>query len=181
MHRIVVVGTSGSGKSTLARELSRRLDLFYIEMDALHWGPDWTSRADEAIRESLGGFTSQDRWVVDGNYLKFRDLTWARADTIVWLDYPMTIVFSRVVRRTFARWWSGAELWNGNRETLYTQFLTPDSLLLWVINTWRKNRRDFPKLLEDARARGKRTVRIRSPRGTMAWLESVTVRLKAHP
>lgn len=173
MHRIVVVGTSGSGKSTLAHELSRRLGLHCIEMDAIHWGPNWTSRPREVISGRLDELTSQPRWVVDGNYLKFRDLTWERADTILWLDYPMTIVFSRVVRRTFARWWKGEELWNGNRETLYTQFLTRDSLFLWVINTWRKNRRDYPKMLKDAHTKGKRTIRLRTPRATAGWLEQI--------
>ena len=35
LERIVVVGNTGSGKSTLAEELARRLDLAFVELDAL--------------------------------------------------------------------------------------------------------------------------------------------------
>src|SRR5436305_799712 len=41
-QRLVVVGTSGSGKTTLAREIARRRALPHVELDALHWGPNWT-------------------------------------------------------------------------------------------------------------------------------------------
>jgi energy-coupling factor transporter ATP-binding protein EcfA2 len=39
--RIVVVGTTSSGKSTLAKALSERLNLDFIELDALYWEPNW--------------------------------------------------------------------------------------------------------------------------------------------
>ena len=39
-RRIVVRGISGAGKSTFAAALVRRLDLAYIELDALHHGPN---------------------------------------------------------------------------------------------------------------------------------------------
>jgi len=45
MRRIVVIGTTGARKSTLAASLAARLDLPPIELDALHWGPQWTPRA----------------------------------------------------------------------------------------------------------------------------------------
>ncbi len=43
MRRIVVIGTSGSGKTTLARELAGRLNVPHIELDALHWKPNWVA------------------------------------------------------------------------------------------------------------------------------------------
>ena len=43
LRRTVVVGTTGSGKTTVAAELARRLGVSHVEMDALYWGPDWTS------------------------------------------------------------------------------------------------------------------------------------------
>ena len=174
MQRIVVVGTSGSGKSTLARTLAQKLNLQYIEMDAVHWMAGWQSRPDADIRARLLELTGQPRWVIDGNYLKYSDISWARADTIIWLDYPMSMTFVRVTKRTFARWWRNELLWGCNRETLYGQFLSKDSLFLWVINTWRKNRRDLPKRLQQARLAGKQTYRLRSQRETDELLNSVS-------
>ena len=42
MRRVVVVGCSGAGKSTLATRIADVLGAPHIELDALHWGPDWT-------------------------------------------------------------------------------------------------------------------------------------------
>ena len=42
--RILIVGTTASGKSTLAQTLSAQLNLPHINLDALHWGPNWTKR-----------------------------------------------------------------------------------------------------------------------------------------
>jgi adenylate kinase family enzyme len=40
LRRVNVKGTSGSGKTTFAQELARRLDVPFVELDALHHGPD---------------------------------------------------------------------------------------------------------------------------------------------
>src|SRR5689334_15179473 len=112
MRRIVVLGTSGSGKTTLAKELSTSLNIPHIELDAMHWQPNWVSRPRAEMRAMLDSLTARDAWTVDGNYLKVRDVVWPRADTIIWLDYSMTTVFTRCFRRTIGRWWSGEELWS---------------------------------------------------------------------
>ena len=62
-------------------------------------------------------------WVIDGNYGKTRDLVWASADTVVWLDYRFPRVFTRLLQRTFRRTLRREILWHGNRERLRTAFL----------------------------------------------------------
>ncbi len=74
--------------------------------------------------------TAQDAWTIDGNYSKLRELVWSRADTLIWLDYPMSVVFTRVFARTMGRWMRREELWSGNRERLWMQFATRESLFL---------------------------------------------------
>ncbi len=170
MPRISVIGTSGSGKTTLARALARLHNIPHIELDALHWGPDWTGAQKEEFRRKVSAAISADSWVSCGNYGAVRDLVMARADTFVFLDYPMTVVFTRVLRRTLRRWWSKEELWNGNRERLFTQFFSRESLLLWVIYTWRMHRRDYPKRMRQQAALGKRVIRFRTPKQTDLWI-----------
>jgi len=47
--RINVIGTSGSGKSSFSKRLAEKLDVPYIELDALHWKPNWTESTDEEL------------------------------------------------------------------------------------------------------------------------------------
>lgn len=171
MRRVVVVGTSGSGKTTLARQLAARLGVPHIELDALYWGPNWTPRDDFAQR--VQSAISKGDWVVDGGYAAIRHIVWPPADTIVWLDFPMRVVFMQVLRRSLIRGWRGEMLWGGCRESVWKQFCTRESILLWVIQTWRLRRNRYPKLLRAAQREGKRIVRLRSRQDADAWLDAV--------
>jgi len=75
--RVVVVGTSGSGKTAMAKRIASALDLRFIELDRLHWGPNWealtATNPDEFVRR-VGAATSGDGWMCDGNYGLVRDL-----------------------------------------------------------------------------------------------------------
>ncbi len=81
-QRIVVVGTTGSGKTTLAGQLSQRLAIPHIELDALHWEENWTPTSPVVFQERTAQALSGDAWVVDGNYSQVRHIIWSRADTI---------------------------------------------------------------------------------------------------
>lgn len=147
MQRILVLGTSGSGKTTLARRLAASLNAPHVELDALYHGPDWTPAEPGRFREDVIAATAGERWVVDGNYPVVRDVVLERADAVVWLDYPLWRVLARLVCRTLKRGLTRTELWNGNRESLWTNLFTRDSLLLWAVQTHRSRRTEFERLL----------------------------------
>jgi adenylate kinase family enzyme len=48
----LVIGVSCSGKTTLGGILARRLDLPYVELDALHHGPNWTEASASSGMET---------------------------------------------------------------------------------------------------------------------------------
>jgi adenylate kinase family enzyme len=144
--RIVVVGTSCSGKSTLARRLSARLGRPHIELDALHWGPGWTKRPD--FRERVAEAVAAEAWVTDGNYSVVRDLVWPRATAIVWLNLPFPLILMRALDRTVRRIVSQQELYGDNRESFRSAFLSRDSILLWVVTTYYKNKRRYRRDLK---------------------------------
>ena len=134
LQRIVVVGTSGSGKTTIVRQLAQLLGSRLIELDALHWLPNWTEEQPDAFRRKVRDAVRAPRWIVDGNYGNVRDLIWPSATSVVWLDYSFPRVFWRVLVRTIRRNVGGEVLFGGNRESLRRSFLSRDSILLWVIN-----------------------------------------------
>jgi adenylate kinase family enzyme len=171
MRRIAIVGASGSGKSTLARAVAQRLGVPHVELDGLHWDPNWTAVPRELFRERAAVALPPDgRWVVDGNYRVVRDIVWSRADTLVWLDYPLWLVFWRLARRTLWRGIARVELYNGNRERLWEHLFTRDSLFLWLLQTHGRHRREYPALLTEPAYRHLRVTRFRRPSEAQAWL-----------
>lgn len=174
MERINVVGTSCSGKTTLARAVARQLDLAYVELDALFWGPGWEPVSPELFRSRVAGAIAAGEWVLDGGYSAVRPLIWGRADTVVWLDYPMPLVLGRWARRTAARIRDGREFWpgTGNRESL-GHALSRGGLLSWILTTHHRRRRTMASQL-DARP-GIRAVRLRSPSEAERWLRDLGV------
>lgn len=173
LRRIAVVGTSGSGKTTLAEQISLRLGIPHVELDALHWQANWAEAPLDLFRSRTAEALAGEVWVTDGNYSKVRDIVWRRADTVVWLDYALPLVLWRVTWRTLRRIATREELWNGNRETLWGALLGRDSLVLWVLRTYRRRRREYPALLSLPEYAHLGLVRLRSPREARAWLESL--------
>src|SRR6266540_2542235 len=163
LQRIAVVGTSGAGKTTTARMIAGRLDLPHVELDALHWDANWTMAPLPVFRERVARALAGDAWVADGNYSKTRDLIWPRAQLIVWLDYRLPVIFWRLFRRSLRRSLSREELWNGNRERLRDQFFSRDSLFLWVLQSYRRHRAEYPALLGRPEHAHLKLVRLRSP------------------
>ncbi|MGD9046942.1 MAG: AAA family ATPase [Anaerolineae bacterium] len=173
-RRLAVVGTSGSGKTTLARRLAQRLGIAHVELDAVHWGPDWTPAPREEFRACVAQALAGDAWTTDGNYSAVRDIVWGRADTIVWLDYNLPVIMGRVTWRTFWRSVTGQELWNGNRERLSTALLSRDSIIWWALSTYRRRRKEYPLLLGQPEYAHLNIARLRSPSLANEWLESLS-------
>lgn len=173
-RRIVILGTTGSGKTTLAARLADRLNCRHIELDALHWEPGWTEAPLEVFRGRVQEAVAADHWTMDGNYSVVRDIAWAAADTIVWLDYPLPLVLWRLLRRTLRRVLFRVELRNGNRERFATQFFTRDSLFLWALKTYWRRLWEYPLLFQRPEYSHLKVIRLRSPRETAEWLAAVT-------
>ncbi len=172
MKRVAVVGTTGSGKTTFAARLAQLLAVPHVELDSLHWEPNWTEAPIEIFRERVDRALSEERWVVDGNYSKVRDIIWTRADTVVWLDYSLLLIFWRLTWRTLKRVFTRQKLWNGNRETLGNQ-LSKDSLFLWVLTSRPKHHRDYPRLFQEYAHLS--VTRLYSPREAEEWLSRIAI------
>jgi adenylate kinase family enzyme len=169
-RRIVIYGTSGVGKTTLGAELAQRLGVPFIELDALHHGPNWAEPPAEEFRGRVRAAmaAAPDGWVIDGNYTsKLGDTVSADADTIVWLDLPLWVMFPRLWRRTMHRIVNKVELWNGNRETWRDQFASRETIFFWSVQRLYQYRREWPARFAGER----RLVRLRSNAEARRWLE----------
>jgi adenylate kinase family enzyme len=166
LRRVVVTGPSGAGKSTLGRRLAGRLDVAYVELDALFHGADWTP--NERFVEDVAAATETGGWVVDGGYSAVRDLLWQRADTVIWLDLPRTTTLRRVLLRTAGRLATRQELWNGNRER-WSTVLRASHPIRWTWSTQPAKRADMERRTGDPAWAHLQVVRLRTPAEVRRW------------
>jgi len=171
--RVVVIGTTSSGKSTLAKQLADRFKYDFIELDALHWEPNWKEASLEDFRARVEAATQAERWIVAGNYHVVRDLVWPQAEAVIWLDYSLPRILWQLTRRTFKRWRTQELLWGTNREPLLVHFKlwSQESLFHWLFKTYWRRKRETPELLALPEHQHLKLIRFTHPRETDEWVE----------
>jgi len=173
-QHIIIVGSTSSGKSTLAEKLANRFDYRFIDLDALHWEPNWTEASLEVFRERVSLATRAPAWVVAGNYHVVRDLIWPQAEAIIWLDYSLPRILWQLTRRTFTRWWKRELLWGTNYENLATHFKlwSEESLYYWLFKTYWRRKREYPELFAQPEHQHLKLIRFSYPAETDEWLKT---------
>ncbi|GAA3668241.1 hypothetical protein GCM10022237_30180 [Nocardioides ginsengisoli] len=175
--RISVVGSSGSGKTTLARRLADVLGVESVELDSIHWGPDWTPRDPDEIRARVVAATAGDSWVVDGNYQSILGtLVLERADVVAWLNPPRWRAMSRSVRRTALRAATGEELWSGNRESWRGLMFWrgESSVVWWAWTSYPGTTERYEQRMAQAGGTGARWHRLRTRRDVERFVAAVS-------
>ena len=96
-----------------------------------------------------------DRWVTDGNKSAVRDLVWPRADTIVWLDYPLVVSLWRLGRRAFWRASAIKTETHGGPGTpsRRRQMMSAAKGVFTALRSHRGQRRTYPRMFADERNR----------------------------
>ncbi len=101
--------------------------------------------------------------MIDGNYSRVRDIVWARGTTIIWLNYPFRVVLWRALCRTVKRAATQEELFSGNRESFRKSFFSRESIILWVIYSYRRLRRNYRRILDNGDYPHLRVIELRDP------------------
>lgn len=98
----MIIGQPGSGKSTLARKLGELTGLPVKHIDQIHWKAGWIERSNEDKADLVAKVHAQDSWIFEGGHARSYPERIARADTCIWLDFPLGIrlwrVFGRIIR-----------------------------------------------------------------------------------
>lgn len=174
MKRINVIGTSGSGKSTFSRKLAGTLGYPCIEMDRIYWRPNWEEADDETFLAELQNSICGESWVLDGNYSKTQPVKWKSVDTVIWLDYGFLRTFYQVVCRSIERAVTKTELWpgTGNRESFRRTFFSRDSIVLWMLTSYRKNKKRYANLIAGNEYPHVKFIRISSPKQAREFVKA---------
>ncbi len=173
--RAVVIGTTSSGKSTLANQIAQKIGADFIELDALHWEPNWVEAPDDVFYKRVENALKSTSWVVAGNYHTVRDLVWSKAQIIIWLDYPFHIVFWRLLTRTIRRTATKEKLFSDNVESIWThmKLWSEESLFHWLFKTYWRRKREIPKLLALSQHSHLQLIHFKHPRLADEWLEKI--------
>jgi energy-coupling factor transporter ATP-binding protein EcfA2 len=174
-QRTLILGRTGSGKTTLARELSAATGAPHVELDALYFGPNFSTVPLTMLRDRTSAAIAGDRWVTDGNKSAVRDLCWPRADSKVWLDYPLVVSLWRLGKRAI---WRTSVLKaqaaaTGGKAGLPKQFLAAAKGVLTALRSHTGQRREYPRMFAEPENQHLAVVRLRSPGATRRWLARV--------
>ena len=145
-----------------------------MELDAVHWLPNWVERPNDEFREIVDEATTVERWVADGNYSYAQDIIWDRATAVVWLNYSFPLVWYRAFTRTIARSVTGRELFSGNKESLRKAFFSRDSILLWVLTTYFPRRKRYREIFDSGEYPHLNFIEFRRSRDAERFLRDLT-------
>lgn len=176
LKKINVIGTTGSGKTTFSKKLAEKLDLAYIQLDDLLWLDDWQETPDEPFFEKLRNQLdlASEGWVVDGNYTRTQYITWEDVETVIWLDMPFHINLFQSVQRAVTRALSKEKLWeNSNNQESFQRMLSRDSILWWMIKTYRKNRKKYLERMRNQKYAHIQFIHLRSRKEVQMFLQQV--------
>ena len=99
MKRVLIIGCPGAGKSTFARRLRDCVGLPLHYLDQLWHRPDGSTRSRPEFDARLAEILCQDRWIIDGNYLRTLERRLERCDTVFLLDYPLEVCLAGAAAR----------------------------------------------------------------------------------
>lgn len=165
MQRVLVIGPCGAGKSTLAKTLGLKLALPVFHMDQLNWRRGWVESSKDEIREKLGFIVASDRWLIDGTYGGTLTERLERADTVVYLDYPIHLCVTRLLKRIWTyRGRSRPDMPEGCPERFDLGFL-------FYLMRWNSG----PRIRMETKLKGHehKVIRLNGPDELKIWLDSL--------
>lgn len=161
----MIIGPCGAGKSTLAFVLAERTGLPLFHMDKLAWMPGWVDRANDELREILRPIVTQQHWLIEGNYGSTLVDRLPYADTVLYLDFPISLCLFRLVKRILHyRGRTRPDMTEGCPERI-------DPAFFWYVMGWNFHSR---RKIEDRIAPySEKIIRLRNPRAAREWLNSL--------
>ncbi|WP_273242525.1 P-loop NTPase family protein [Hyphomonas atlantica corrig.] len=173
--RLVVIGISGAGKTTFATRVAKALAIPQIELDLLNWRPGWHDRyvhEFEAFKADVVQAIASENWVLAGGYSRVRPMIFERANIVVWLDMPKSIVFGQVFLRSLKRTTDRKPILNGNHESFLRWFNKGHPIQI-VWNNYQRKREKYEAQLSGPEAAHLKLIQCRTRKDVEAAFAAV--------
>jgi adenylate kinase family enzyme len=122
----------------------------------------------DELRAALAPIVASDCWLIDGNYGSTMEARLKRADTVVYLDYPITLCLWRAAQRVwFYRGRSRPDMAEDCPERFNFEFF-------WYIANW--NRHARPRTENLLKASEARILCFKKPQQLDRWLSNLESR-----
>ena len=95
----MITGAPGSGKSTLAVAMGKLTGLPVFHMDKIHYKSGWIERKQPEKNKLTHDVHILDKWIFEGGHSRTYAERIQRADTFIWLDFPVLLRLYRVLWR----------------------------------------------------------------------------------
>ena len=172
MKRIMVLGVSaGVGKSTFAKKLGEKLDIDVYHLDRFYWEPGWQEATLEDFSERQRNVVGKEQWIIEGNYRNTYEIRAEKADTIIYLELPLTTCLFRVLKR----WWTHRgstrpDLGEGCCERMEAEFLK------FIVTPYRKRKKNMQERLLSFQeiGREKQVIQLRSKKDIQKFLDHIS-------
>jgi adenylate kinase family enzyme len=101
--RIMIFGRPGSGKLTLATQLHKATGIPLYHLDKYFYTDHWVERNYTEFLALHQEIVNHEQWIIDGNSAKSLHMRWARANVVIFLNFPRYICYPRVFKRWFTK------------------------------------------------------------------------------
>lgn len=175
-RRISVVGATGSGKSHVSRILAELLHLQVHELDEFRDNLPGGQLDTCEFTRHVEDLTCRDEWIIDGHYRAIRHMIWQRADTIVFLNYPLYVVFLQLMRRYLKKKWrflshNGGELHKSGSNIHARRMGSWRQRWDRLLKTFRE-RQDYGRTFRLPQYEKLIVIELKSRRATRGWLQT---------
>jgi adenylate kinase family enzyme len=99
--KIMIFGRPGSGKSTFALELGKILNLPVFHLDKYIFVSNWTPRDFQEYLTIQQSIVDTPAWFIDGNRTKSLEMRYAKADLVLYFNYPRLVCLWRIFKRVW--------------------------------------------------------------------------------
>ena len=164
--KICIIGCSGSGKTTLSNQLSQKLGIDVIYLDANFWQEGWVEKDPQTWANEHLSFCEKAEWIIDGTYMQTLETRLKRADAVIFLDLGTGICLRRILQRTLSSYGeTRPHMAVGCPERFTFEFF-------WFVFRYRKNHR--PRIIEKlSQLKGRQIYHLRSPKEVSDFLVAV--------